>query len=142
MPFGGAGVEIALLPINRNPMEMFMHKPLQITFHGLAPSEFVERRIREKAAELERFCDTILGCHVTVESAFARHRQGNLYTVRVHLHLPHDEIVVTRARPHDASHEDVYVAMRVSFDAAIRRVEDYVRRRRDVRPRADVRARA
>lgn len=34
-----------------------MQKPLEIRFHQMEPSTAIEARIREKAAELERFSD-------------------------------------------------------------------------------------
>jgi cold shock CspA family protein len=37
---------------------------------------------------------------------------------------------VTRSGPKDHAHEDVYVAIRDAFDAAVRRLEDHVRERR------------
>ena len=36
--------------------------------------------------------------------------------------------LVDRAKPVDHAHEDVYVAIRDAFDAAVRRLEDQVRR--------------
>lgn len=107
-----------------------MQRPLQITFRGLERSEAVERRIREKAEELERFSDDITGCHVTVEAPHRRHHQGNLYLVRLDIRLPDKEIVVGQERRHHHAHEDLHVAIRDTFDAAVRRLEDYARKRR------------
>lgn len=45
-----------------------MQQPLQITFHGMDHSDFIERRVRESAAALERFSDQIVSCHVTVDA--------------------------------------------------------------------------
>lgn len=115
-----------------------MQHPLQITFHGMEHSDAIERRVRDKAAELERFDDHMTSCHVTVEAPHKHHHKGNLYTVRVDLHLPGEEIVAGRERRHDHSHEDVYVAIRDSFDAVVRRLEDYVRRRGNKVKRHDV----
>ncbi len=44
--------------------------------------------------------------------------------------MPGADVVVTRESPRDHAHEDPYVAVRDAFDAAIRQVEDRVRRRR------------
>jgi len=76
--------------------------PLQISFRNMDPSPAVEERIRQKAAKLERFHDRIVGCTV----------------------------VVDRAKPTDHAHEDVYVAVRDAFDAAVRRLEDQSRKMR------------
>jgi ribosome-associated translation inhibitor RaiA len=74
---------------------------LQIRFRNMDPSPAVEERIRKKAAKLERFHDRILSC-----------------------------TVVGRAKPIDHAHEDVYVAVRDAFDAAVRRLQDQTRKRR------------
>jgi cold shock CspA family protein len=58
------------------------------------------------------------------------HRRGRLYSVRVELVVPGGEIVVNRDHHLDHAHEDVYVALRDSFDSAQRRLEDHVRRMR------------
>jgi cold shock CspA family protein len=51
--------------------------------------------------------------------------------------VPGGEIVVNRNHPLDHAHEDVYVAMRDSFDAARRQLEDHVRHLRGaVKPHA------
>jgi hypothetical protein len=39
-------------------------------------------------------------------------------------------VVVDRAKPIDHAHEDVYVAIRDAFNAAVRRLEDQARKMR------------
>lgn len=48
--------------------------PVQVTFKGMDPSPALEARIREKAAQLERFEGDILRCHVTLEAPHRHHR--------------------------------------------------------------------
>jgi ribosome-associated translation inhibitor RaiA len=107
-----------------------MQRPLQITFLGIEHSDAIERRIRVKAAELERFSNHVTSCRVTVDAPHRRRHQGNLYTVRLDIRLPDEEIAVGRERRHHHAHEDVYVAIRDSFDAAVRQLKDYVGRKR------------
>lgn len=106
-----------------------MQIPLQITFRHMKHSEAVADAIRERAERLEHFYDRITGCHVIVESPNRPHQQGNLFHVRIDLTVPGEEIVVGRDPPEHHAHEDVYVAVRDAFDAARRRIEDFVRRR-------------
>jgi ribosomal subunit interface protein len=101
--------------------------PLQITFRNMQRSEAVEEAIRERAARLDRFFDRITGCRVIVETRHRRH-QGNQYHLRIDLTIPGREIVVGRDPALHRSYEDVYVAIRDAFDAAGRRLEDFVRR--------------
>lgn len=102
-----------------------MQQTLQITFRGLDRSEAIEQRIVEKAEDLGRLHDRIMKCHVTVEAPHNHHYKGNQYVVRLDLRLPDKEIVVGRQ-----PHEDVYVAIRDTFEAAGRQLEDHARRRR------------
>ena len=107
-----------------------MQEAIQITFRGVEPSEFIEQRIQAKAADLERFCKDIVSCHVTVETQHHKHHKGNLYAVRIDLRVPGKEIVAGREHRQNHAHEDVYVAVRDAFDAAVRQLEDYARLRR------------
>ncbi|MGE5270294.1 MAG: HPF/RaiA family ribosome-associated protein [Thiohalocapsa sp.] len=107
-----------------------MQLPLQITFRQMDPSPALEARIRQRAEELERFCDRIISCRVVVEHKNRRHQQGNIYEIKVDLSIPGHEIVVGREPARNHAHEDPYVAVRDAFDAARRLVEDHTRRRR------------
>jgi ribosomal subunit interface protein len=102
---------------------------LQITFRNIDASPAVEAKIRERARELEQFFDRIVSCRVVIEAPHRR-RHGDLYHIRVDLKVPGHEIVVKRDPPEHHAHEDIYVAVRDSFDAVRRQLEDHVRRRR------------
>jgi ribosomal subunit interface protein len=111
--------------------------PLQITFRKMDPSPAVEERIRKKVEKLERFHDRIVNCSVVVEAPHRHHHKGKLYTVRVDISVPGKDVVVDRAKPVDHGHEDVYVAIRDAFNAAVRRLEDQTRKMRgDVKTHA------
>ncbi len=100
-----------------------MQFPLQITLRGLAHSAALESEIRDRAAKLEQLHSDIVGCRVVVE-ILARHKQqGREYSVHVDARLPGHEVNVNHS--HD---EDVFVAVRMAFDAAHRRLEDHARR--------------
>ena len=107
-----------------------MQKPLQITFRHMDPSEAVESKIRERAEKLKKFYDRIMGCHVVVEAPHKHRHKGGLYWVHLDITVPDGELVVNRNPRQRSSHEDVYVAIRDTFDAARRRLEDYARRQR------------
>jgi ribosome-associated translation inhibitor RaiA len=119
-------------------------------------SQAVESHIREKAAKLETFCQRILSCRVTIEAPHRHHHKGKAYGVRIDIVVPGDEIVINhvpnrlralklteRGGVNDdfveshqihrhGAHEDVYVAIRDAFNAAGRKLQDYVRRRSGV----------
>lgn len=102
-----------------------MKQPLQITFHGMEPSDAVEDAARKKAEHLERFASDIMSCRVIVDLSQKHKHQGRPYAVRIDLTVPGHELVVDRVQD-----EDVYVALRDAFDAMKRKLEDLVRQRR------------
>lgn len=97
-------------------------------------SEAIDAEIRKRVAKLEKICGDLIGCQVSVEADAKHKTQGKLYKVRVDLTVPGVELVVDG---HRTTHEDAYVALRDSFDAASRQLEEYVQRRRgDVKSHA------
>ncbi len=104
--------------------------PLQITFRNLDPSAAVEKAVRRRAERLERFSDRITGCRVTIEAPHKHRHKGKLYDVRIDIRTPKEEIAVTHAGLQNHAHEDVYVAIRDAFAAAVRILEDHMRKLR------------
>jgi cold shock CspA family protein/ribosome-associated translation inhibitor RaiA len=112
------------------------------------PSERVETRIREEAAQLEKFYDRIMSCSITVEGLHHRLERGNPYHIRIDLTVPGAELVVKQEpslhKPDqqideeripkeviaEGPHKDIYVAIRDAFDAMRRELEGYVGRQR------------
>jgi ribosomal subunit interface protein len=104
---------------------------IQITFHGVDHSDAIETHIHNKIRKLEQFADRITTCRVTIESPHKHAHKGKLYNVKIDLKLPGDEIIINRNSQLDHSHEDIYVAVRDSFNEAKRRLQDCLRRRRE-----------
>lgn len=102
-----------------------MQSPLKLTIHGVDHSDALETRIRAKVQKLEEFFEHITSCHVVVEMPHKHHQQGKQFKVRIDIGVPGNEIVVTRDHA-----EDVYVALRDAFDAAIRQLKDYAHKLR------------
>jgi ribosomal subunit interface protein len=88
-------------------------------------SPAMDARIRELSAKLEEFHPKITSCHVVVEELDRHKHKGNLFDVRVDVHVPGAEIVATHQQ-----HEDAYAAMTAAFDVVIRQLEDNVRKKR------------
>jgi ribosomal subunit interface protein len=102
-----------------------MQIPLQITLHGIEPSDAVHNAIRQKAEKLERYYERIMSCRVVLELGGRHKHHGREFAVRIDLKVPGGEIVVDHV--HD---EDLQIALRDAFDAARRRLEDHVREQR------------
>ncbi len=107
-----------------------MQVPVKVDFQNMEPSEFIEKRVRERIDRLEHFSDRIIGAHVTVEAPHRHHHKGNEYKVRIVLHLPGSELVVSRYPGDMHAHTDVYVAIRDAFDAAQRQLEAHQQKAR------------
>lgn len=107
-----------------------MQLPLQITFHEMPHSDAIEEIVREKAAKLDEFAEHIMGCRVVVEMPHRHHVHGNQYQVRIDITVPGEEIAVNREPTEHTEYRDATVAIRDAFDAVVRQLEDYVRRRR------------
>ena len=107
-----------------------MQTPLQISFLHMDSSAAVEARIRSRVEELDRFFDRIISCRVVVECPNPRHQQGNLFRVRINLNIPGHEIAVGRDPAAHHAYEDVYVAIRDTFDAVRRLLDDHIRKDR------------
>ncbi|MGF7212994.1 ribosome-associated translation inhibitor RaiA/cold shock CspA family protein [Skermanella aerolata] len=103
---------------------------LEISVKNMDPSPAIEARIREKADKLDRFYQHIMRCRVTVGAPHRCHHQGRLYEVNMGITIPKGELTVPREEHRNHAHEDIQVAIRDAFDAAVRQLEDHARRLR------------
>ncbi|MEA5572835.1 HPF/RaiA family ribosome-associated protein [Calothrix sp. UHCC 0171] len=108
-----------------------MKDKLQITFHNVHASPVLEAKITESVNKLERFYNRIISCRVAVDTPHRNQNKGNLYHVRIDITVPNGEVIVNRNPSDDASHTDIYVAIRDAFEAARRQLQDYVGLQRD-----------
>ena len=106
-----------------------MPLPIQVLFKDIDHSDAVEQRIRQNAEKLAQFFPKIKHCRVVVETQHHQHH-GNLYNIKIDISVPQKEIIVNQSQHDNQAHEDIYVAIRDSFNAAKRQLEDYVRKLR------------
>ena len=120
--------------------------PVVTTFRHMPPSPAATNRVEAEVQKLQRYYSRITHCHVVIVAPHRHHRLGRQYQVHLEITVPGGELVIThdppaRVRlitvPHlrkrdeiEGPHKDLYVVMREVFDAARRRLEDYVRRER------------
>lgn len=102
-----------------------MQVPVQITYRNMASSAALDEAVRDRVAKLEQFYARPISCRVVIEQPARHQRRGKEFVVHVELTVPGSEIAVNRGH-----HEDVYVALRDTFDAARRRLEDFARTQR------------
>ena len=110
-----------------------MQSPVQVTFRDIQPTATVSEHVERRAAKLDTFFDRITKCHVVVEAPNAvHHRHGARFHVRIDLHVPGKELVVTR-NPEDRK-EDLHAAIDDAFGDAERVLEEYARQLHSPRP--------
>lgn len=105
-----------------------------VTFKGIEPSAAMEQNILGKIAEMEKLFSRLISCRVVVSQTFKRGTQGHLFDVHLELTLPGQDIWVSRDSGQNHAHEDAYVAIRDTFAAARRMLEDHVGKLDDHRP--------
>lgn len=103
-----------------------MKLPLHVIFRDMIPLPSIEPEIRRRADKLDQWTPDVMSCQVRVEADDSRRRSGHAYRVQILVRVPDEEIAVGM----DHADEDIHRAVREAFDAADRRVEEYVRRRR------------
>jgi ribosome-associated translation inhibitor RaiA len=102
--------------------------PLQITFHDVSPSDALEDAVRKEAAALEHYAHRITSCRVVIAVPHRHQHNRRLYSVRIDITVPEEEVIINREHHLSDAHEDPYLAVREAFHAARRELEDYVRR--------------
>ena len=100
----------------------------QVSCHGVPATAEVDALCRKEIGKLERYHGRITSCRVVIGKPHHRHHEGDLFSVRIRLGLPGGEVEVNREPPDRRAHEHLRVALRDAFDAARRRLQDYVRR--------------
>jgi cold shock CspA family protein/ribosome-associated translation inhibitor RaiA len=108
---------------------MTMERPLNITYRGVSRSEIVDHLIARKTAQLEKFCDHIIGCRVTVERPHRHERRANPYRVVVDMSVPPGHEVVVQHTSQDL-HQGLDAVIRGAFKAAERRLKELSARQR------------
>jgi len=102
----------------------FMISDTQVVFRGIDHSPAVEEAVQKRADKLERYSDQIQSLRVTVESPHNNHHKGRVYHVGVEAFIPNHDIVVNHDQHDNHAHEDIYVAIRDTFDAVERQIKE------------------
>jgi ribosomal subunit interface protein len=99
-----------------------METSAEITWHNMEPVPHVAKRVDQRINRLEKFFGRITRCHVVVEAAHQRRRQGNEYEVRLDVTIPGGDLSVNQKPGDIHAHTDVLVAIRDAFDAMERQL--------------------
>ena len=102
----------------------------QVVFRGIDHSQAVEEAVHKRAEKLQRYSDQIQSLRVTLESPHNNHHKGKVYHVGVEAFIPNHDIVVNHEQHDKHSHEDIYVAIRDTFDAVERQIKELAEKQR------------
>ena len=94
-----------------------MNEP-QITYRGLDHSTALDTRIAEHCRKLEVSHPKITRCHVVIDELDRHKSQGNVFEVRVDVHVPGHEMVA------HGQHQDPYAAVNLAFEQMQRQLDE------------------
>lgn len=101
-----------------------MNTPVEITFHGIEKSEAVAERVREKVAKLERHFGRMTSCRVVVDAPQRNLAKPKVYQLKIEVGVPKRRpIVVRHERVGSHASEELNLAIRDAFDAALRKID-------------------
>jgi ribosome-associated translation inhibitor RaiA len=101
-----------------------MEAPVEIHFHGIDKSEAVEERVREKVAKLAKHFDRLTRCRVVLEAPHRSPQKPKVYQIKIELGLPgRRPVVVSHEREGSHANEELGLAIRDAFEAALRKVD-------------------
>jgi len=102
-----------------------MTMPVEVHFHGLEKSTAVEERVREKVDKLARHFDRMTHCRVVVEAPHRNPQRPKIYQIKIEVGVPgRSPIVVSHERAGGDATEELGLALRDAFEAALRKVDD------------------
>lgn len=101
-----------------------MNAPVEVHFHGIQRSEAIEQRVRDKVAKLEKHFERMTSCRVVLEATQRTALKPKVYCIKIEIGVPRQRpIVVCHERVGSHASEELTMALRDAFDAALRKVD-------------------
>ena len=102
---------------------------VEIHFHGIEKSDAVEQRVRDKVAKLQTHFERMTSCRVGIEATQRSPQKPKVYQIKIEIGIPRRQpIVVTHGRVGSHANEELCLAIRDAFEAALRKVDGTVAR--------------
>ena len=102
-----------------------MRTPVEIHFHGIEKSAAIEARVREKVSKLDKHFGRMTRCRVVLEAPHRNPQKAKVYRIKIEISLPRrGPIVVRHERAGAHANEELPLAIRDAFEAALRKVDD------------------
>src|SRR5262245_18577595 len=101
-----------------------MNAPVEVHFHGLQKSEAIEQKVRDKVAKLEKHFGRMTSCRVVLEATQRNALKPKVYCIKIEMGVPRQRpIVVSHERVGSHASEELLMALREAFEAALRKIE-------------------
>lgn len=101
-----------------------------VTFRDVEPSAAIQSFVEEQRLSLKDHFGHITSCRVTVGMNTKHHRHGDVFEVRIELHVPHANFIAERT---SGEADDVYGTIRSAFSDLRDRLQKHFDRARERR---------
>lgn len=112
-------------PLLSRKKEQAAQFPVDVIFRHDCGSEPVRAFIQKMADKLNRFDHLIQHCHVMIDQSDPDEHQKHRYLVTITLNCPGKTIVAKHNSDKGNGHENLYLAIRISFGTLYRQVKTY-----------------
>jgi len=112
-----------------------MQVPVEMSFRNVRKTPELEALIHRKIAKLERVCDYIISCRISVELPQKYPDTGNPYQVRIDLKIPpNHELVAKQTASEGDIHDSLEIVVAKTFRAIERQLKELTdRQHREVK---------
>ena len=102
-----------------------MDAPINVIFHGIEKSEAIEALVRQKARKLEKHFGRLTSCRVVLEAPHRSPQKPKVFQIKIELGVPRrGSVVVCHEREGSPAHAQLPLAIRDSFEAAVRKADE------------------
>jgi putative sigma-54 modulation protein len=102
-----------------------MTTEVEVHFHGIEKSDAIEQRVREKVAKLRKHFERMTSCRVGIEAPQrSTPQKPKVYQIKIEIGMPRRKpVVITHERVGSRASEELCLAIRDAFEAAVRKVD-------------------
>jgi ribosome-associated translation inhibitor RaiA len=102
---------------------------VEVHFHGIEKSDAIEQRVRDKVAKLQSHFERMTSCRVAIEATQRTPQKPKVYQIRIEIGIPRRKaIVVSHERTGSHANEELGLAIRDAFGAALRKIDGTIAR--------------
>jgi ribosome-associated translation inhibitor RaiA len=98
---------------------------VEVHFHGIEKSDAIEQRVLEKIAKLQKHFERMTSCRVGIEvPQRSTPQKPKVYQIKIEIGMPRRRpVMVTHERIGSHANEELGLAIRDAFEAAMRKVD-------------------